>query len=542
MKFLKKFSVFILAMLFSLTGCMKEGMYHQTEANISDVTLRTADMRHKDDAQAKPQPTLVVKRGLYVDQTPVNLMKDPSWLKNKIILRGDQLPFSYYSRTIAGGGGQNILTRYQVGLDPSAKVSINYSGTVKGALDLIAAKTGYVYAVNGNDIYWQAFVTKTFDIAFMPGATDYMMGKSSGSSVSALGVGSSSTTGSAATSASAIIDDSASAQYSNLSGKISVWDDLKQSIMQMMSPDGKVMVSQATTSVTVRDRPTNVDLVSQFISNMNNSLSKQVLVKIQVLDINLSSAYNFGINWNLVKRTLGTNFLLQANYGTPVSIQPLSTTTPQPPLTGTGTLPVAGGLATPGVTGATALIDALSQQGKISVVTEPRVVALNNQVSAVRILNQQGYIASIQTTSFSGATSSSSNNSITTQVTPGTLVTGFTLYILPKIMGDKIYLQVNADLSTSQGIDTLSSTSGTTPTTGNTAPVIQAPRVTQKTFNQRGVIGSGSTLILSGFRQVTNQTGAMQLFSSQELGGKAAQQTNTETIVLITPIILHGCA
>ena len=39
-----------------------------------------------------------------------------------------------------------------------------------------------------------------------------------------------------------------------------------------------------------------------------------------------------------------------------------------------------------------------------------------------------------------------------------------------------------------------------------------------------------------------SQTGAMQLFSSQELGGKAAQQTNQETIVLITPIILHGCA
>lgn len=523
-----------------LTGCMREGMYHQTESNVADVVQRTADMRHKDDAQAKPQPTLVVKRGLYVDQTPISLMKDPAWLKNKIVLRGDQLPFSYYSRTVAGGGGHNVLTRYQVGLDPSAKISINYSGTVKGALDLIAAKTGFVYAVNGNDIYWQAFVTKTFDIAFMPGATDYMMGKAGGGGgISTVGAG---TGANASQSASAIIDDSAAAQYSSLSGKISVWDDLKNSISQMLSPDGKVMVSQATTSVTVRDRPTNVDLVTQFINNMNNSLSKQVLVKIQVLDITLQSAYNFGIDWNVVKRSLGTNFLLQANYGTPVSIQPLSTTTPQPPLTGSTNLPQIGGLATPGVTGVTALINALSQQGKVSVVTEPRVVALNNQVSAVRILNQTGYIASVQTTSFSGASGSTSNNSITTQVTPGTLVTGFTLYILPKIWGDKVYLQVNADLSTSSGIQTLSSTSGTTPGAGNTAPVIQAPNVTQKQFNQRGVIGSGSTLILSGFRQVTNQTGAMQLFSSQELGGRAAQQTNTETIVLITPIILHGCA
>lgn len=491
MKFFKKVTVLLLTTLSMLTGCMREGMYHQTESNVADVVQRTADMRHKDDAQAKPQPTLVVKRGLYVDQTPISLMKDPAWLKNKIVLRGDQLPFSYYSRTVAGGGGHNVLTRYQVGLDPSAKISINYSGTVKGALDLIAAKTGFVYAVNGNDIYWQAFVTKTFDIAFMPGATDYMMGKAGGGGgISTVGAG---TGANASQSASAIIDDSAAAQYSSLSGKISVWDDLKNSISQMLSPDGKVMVSQATTSVTVRDRPTNVDLVTQFINNMNNSLSKQVLVKIQVLDITLQSAYNFGIDWNVVKRSLGTNFLLQANYGTPVSIQPLSTTTPQPPLTGSTNLPQIGGLATPGVTGVTALINALSQQGKVSVVTEPRVVALNNQVSAVRILNQTGYIASVQTTSFSGASGSTSNNSITTQVTPGTLVTGFTLYILPKIWGDKVYLQVNADLSTSSGIQTLSSTSGTTPGAGNTAPVIQAPNVTQKQFNQRGVIGSGST-------------------------------------------------
>jgi hypothetical protein len=33
---------------------------------------------------------------------------------------------------------------------------------------------------------------------------------------------------------------------------------------------------------------------------------------------------------------------------------------------------------------------------------------------------------------------------------------------------------------------------------------------------------------------------SMQFLNSQALGGKASQQTNTETIILITPIILSA--
>ena len=86
-----------------------------------------------------------------------------------IVIRGEQLPFSYYSRTIASGASSTILTKYQTGLDPSVNVTLNYSGTLRGALDVMAAKTGYVYSIQGNSIYWQAFITKTFDVAFMPG-------------------------------------------------------------------------------------------------------------------------------------------------------------------------------------------------------------------------------------------------------------------------------------------------------------------------------------------------------------------------------------
>jgi type IVB pilus formation R64 PilN family outer membrane protein len=526
MLYKKNFLLFFLVVFF-ISGC-NNPVFNQAEGNIYDVKHRIITAKKISDNSGKPIPSLVVNQGLYVDRTPISLSKQPPWLKNRIILRGDQLPFSYYSRTIAGGGGHSVLTHYQVGLDEGAPVSINYTGTVKGALDLLAAKTGYVYTVNGNSVYWQAYITKTFDIAFMPGSSDYMMGKASG------GGGTVSQSGGTGTTVQAMIDDSASAQYSNLKGTLSVWKDLATTVKQLLSPNGTVIVSESTTTITVRDKPSNVDLVSKYIANLNSNLSRQVLVKVQVLDISLSSDFVWGINWNAVKQTLGQQFLLTADEGTPISISSLSgADIPQ-----IGTKNNLGSS-----TGVQALINALTQQGRVSVVTEPRVVCLNNQVSVIRIVNQEGYLASVQNTTVAGASGTGASGTITSQLTPGALITGLTLYVLPKIMGDKVFLQVNADLSTKVSIQAISSATGGTPTDTSTAgSTIQVPNFTQKQFNQRSVIGSGDTLIISGYRQLSNTANAMQLLNSQAMGGKGAREQEVETIVLITPIILHGFA
>lgn len=529
----KRIVLLLVTLVFVLSGC-NSPVYNQAEGNIADVKLRSDEAIKLSNESGKPIPPLLVNEGVYVDKTPISLAKQPSWLKNRIVIRGEELPFTYYSRTIVGGGGANVLTHYQVGLEEATKVSLNYTGTVKGALDLLAAKSGFVYTVNGNSVYWQAFISKTFDIAFMPGSSDYMMGKgSSGGSISSVASGGAS--GSVAV--SAIIDDSAASQYSSLKGTLSVWKDLESTIKQLLSPQGTVQVSESTSSVTVRDRPTNISLVGKYIANLNQNLTKQVLIKVQILDIQLENDFNYGIDWTAMKRTLnGNNFFLNMDLGTPISVSSM------PPFTGGAD---EFGVKGSGVTNLTAIVTALNQQGKASLVTEPRVVCLNNQVCVMRIVSSQGYLASVQTTSLAGS-STAGGASVTSQLTPGSVTTGLTLYVLPKLLNDKIYLQVNADLSTNNGIQTISSATGQT-TTGAVSSsanqsIIQVPNVTQKQFNQRSVLKSGETLILSGFREVNNTANAMQLLTSQALGGKAAQEKTKETIVLITPIILGGFA
>ncbi len=538
----KKCLLLCLCCFIFLTACHAP-IYEQTESNVADISMRIHDANKNAMAKTKPDPSLEVKQGLYVDKSPISLTKQPAWLKNKIVLRGGQLPFSYYSRTIVSGNSRTILTHYQMGLDQTTMTSLNYAGTVKGALDLLASKTGYVYSVSGNDVYWQAFITKTYDIAFMPGSSDYMLGKSSSGSGSASSASNSSSATGGTSVVSGVMDDSASMEYSNFKGTLSVWQDLQDSIKQMLSPDGKVMVSQATTSVTVRDRPSNVALVGRFITNLNSNLSKQVLIKIQILQVTLENDYNYGINWNMVQSAFGNgNYQLIANNGSPIAIKSVTGLVGNVTSTGLNNYYMTDSTAkTNNVTGVIALITALQQQGKISIATEPQVLCQNNQVSAIRILDQQGYLASVQTTSLSG--SSTGGASITSQITPGAVQTGFTLYVLPKIMNDKVYLQVNADLSTNLSIDTITSngatlTPGTAPPAGTS--IIQVPHLQQKQFNQRSVVASGDTMILSGFKQTNNLVGASQLLTSQALGGKTSQQANAEVVVLITPYVLHG--
>src|SRR5271170_956920 len=99
---LKKWIVLLLSSVFVLVSCHSP-VFNQTDGNVADVKIKVAKETHRADNIVKPLPPLLVKQGLYVDTTPINLQQRPSWLENHIVVRGDQLPFSYYSRLISSG-------------------------------------------------------------------------------------------------------------------------------------------------------------------------------------------------------------------------------------------------------------------------------------------------------------------------------------------------------------------------------------------------------------------------------------------------------
>lgn len=512
-----------------LTSCATPPMYYDSQDNVSNTKDKISQDRKAIDQQAKSaEDAVVYKDSMYVDNQAINLSEQPTWLNNKITVHGSSLPFSFYSRQVITD--PNVITTYQTDLEQNKPITLNYTGSVEGALQVLSAKTGYTYEIHNNGIYWQEYITKTFDIAFLPGDAEYLVGKSTGGSSSS---GGSASSGGSGSSSATVIQGSpgnADDEYNNIQGKMSVWDDMGSTIKSMLSKNGSVIISQSTTSVTVHDTPERVQAIAAYIKQLNTNLSKEVMIKVQVLDISLDKAFNYGINWALAAKFIGeSTFKFNGNFSQPISLSPLS-----------GAGASATGMGVTSASGSSVLINALSQQGTVSVATEPTIVTTNNQVASLNLLSQVGYLAQIANTS---SDSQQSGGQTQTTLTPGSVSTGLTLYILPKVIGNHIYMQISSDLSDLLEIRDLyssTSTTGASTTIDQVQNMIQVPDINSKSFNQRSIVKSGTTLILAGFTQLTNQANESKMFGSAALGGKGAEQKDEETIVLVTPYILNS--
>lgn len=543
----KKLVLFITMMsMVILTGCTTPTLYEVAKSNSANVENNVEAKTTK----AYPQPPAVMTENkAYVDTTPVSLIATPKWLKRNITLHGNNLPFSFYVSQLTQNSDA-VLT-YGPSIDKGKLISLDYKGSVQGALNQLAASSNYYYRIDkkNNKLTWSALETKVFDISFLPGDAQYQLGGSTLSNDSSSSSGSSGSSGSSSggsSSDSSGFSFSQDTQFSSLTGSISVWKDLATSVKALLSKEGKAEVSESTTTITVHDHPQNINAVAEYIEVMNEELSQQVRIHVQVLEVQLTQQFNYGINWNLVKQFTQGSVSISGSMADNAN--------------NTGSFSPAG-IAFTGATGESwdgtdIILQALQQQGQVSLITEPTLTTMNDQVGTIAIQNQQVYV--------SGGSTTSNDNSTTSAVTPDTVTTGFDLYLLPKIQKDKVYMQISTILSNlvamntfnantgESGTSTASSNAATGDTTDQSAAqniaqattqsqgvnVIQEPATTLRTFNQRAVIPNGATLILAGFMAHGNRSNQSKFANSALLGGKGATSNNVEMVMLITPIIL----
>ncbi len=519
-------SLCLLAVL--LAGCDSVALWRQTN---DDYDKSKTTIEDKNADVKKPPVAVSRKNEPYVDTHPVSLTREPDWYHSNVSLNAAGLPFNFYVTQLLG----NVPV--QVHMDPDVNlghaVNLRYSGTIKGALEELAAKSGYYYDydLNKNVITWSALQTKTFDISFIPGVSKYSVGNSAGGGSTSIASGSSS----GATQSG--VDVTQTGEYSNLGNdNLSVWDDMKSTITTLLSSKGKMNVSQATTTITVRDHPSNVSDISRYLDQMNKILSKQVHFDVQILEVNLNKQFQYGIDWTAVSYNIGSG-------GGSVNFVGNFANSSGGILTSKDA--AAAGTYTAGTnskwSGSSAIVKALEQQGKVTIVNQPSLTTLNDQMAQIAIQTQTSYLAS-QSTTITGGDSSLSQAALT----PGVVTSGLQLYLLPKIQDDKIYLQVSSTLSNLLGLSIITQTGSSTvvPTDSkNSAPpvnAIQLPLLSQKNFNQRSVLRNGQTLVLAGFKSLQDSNQKDTVAGLTPLGGMAAQSSTQELVVLITPVILNG--
>ncbi len=381
---------------------------------------------------------------------------------------------------------------------------IAYNGQLSGLLDLIAARYNISWEWEGQGVRFYKTKSQTFRIVALPGNTSLKsnIGTQSGGS----GTGGS---GSEATSTNANAEQQAGTEFTGLS----VWTGLEDSIKTMLTTDGKITVTPSTGTITVTDTPIVLERVSKFVDDQNMSLARQVVINVKVLSVDISDSDEYGINWDAVYQNV--NRSIGVSLGNSISPSVGATNM---------TLSVLGG---GNWDGTSAMINALSKQGKVSQVTSASLVTLNNQPAPIQVARQTAYLASSQTTIGTAGTGN------TTTLQPGKITTGFSMNMIPHILdSNKLMLQYSGDISALIRIDEVTSNGST----------IQTPQVDTRNFLQRVIMNGGETLVVTGFEQF-NLNGTTQGVGDAEnlaLGGQVKTNKGKSVLVVLIQPVLSG--
>lgn len=404
--------------------------------------------------------------------------------------------------------GQSTNNRSSNGSRRTYVRGIEYAGKLSGLLDQVTTQLGVSWRFNKADRSITIFYldTKTFNFYAFASKTDMQSVVQSGTTSSA-GAGGGESSGGTSTGISGY---SGSSQATSVSLQTSLVDDIENNVKAMLSNVGRMSMSKSTGMITVTDRPDVVERVGTYLDAENKNVTKQVLLNVQVYSVTLSDKDAVGIDWNLVYKAANGNFGFD-----------LTNTFQNAP---TGAVSGNVGILDGDFAGSTAIVQALSQQGRVSVVTSPSVTTLNLQPVPVQVARQTGYLAAVQTTNTPDVGS-------TTSLTPGTVTSGFNMDLLPFVMSDdELLLQYSINISSLVNIRSASS--------GDNR--IEIPEIDNRIFSQKVRLKSGETLVLSGFDQTSekgNQAGTGASWN-WFLGGGADRDTTRDVIVvMITPIV-----
>jgi len=406
--------------------------------------------------------------------------------------------------------GSNAIAGSSAGL-PSVATSVslpmNYTGPLSGLMDLLASQYDVAWKYHNGRIVVESVVTRSFDVPALAMASSLKFDLSSKSSASGEG-GSTPQAG----------------QEASATSSTDILKEINDTLEKMLPGEGSSFtVNRSTGLVTVTATPAVINRVSDYVTTINKRLSEQVALSVKVYSLVVDNKEEFDLDVNGL-------FTKASKYGLALGTAGSG-----------GVVPPVGGLGGPGLgwamldtnskfAGSNALVNALSEKGDISVVTTASVTTVSGVPVPLQVGEERDYVKQVE------VTQGTDGAQPTASITPGTVSTGFSLQINPRV-------ERNGDVLVQYGIN-ISELSGSEDgfesfeTMGSK---VQLRRITQRNFIQQARIPHGNTLVLAGFEQVRNESSkrglgrkAIPIFG----GGSKANVKREIIVIMITPTLL----
>lgn len=245
-----------------------------------------------------------------------------------------------------------------------------------------------------------------------------------------------------ATSAGTLILPSGQEASSDITTKFDsdFWKHL-ETALRFLIGTGKgqsLVLSPSTGTIVVHARPQAIRAVRHYLHSIQHSLDREVVIEAKILEVTLNRQFQSGINWAALARAGSGNTVLGGqvgganlfNTGTSSLANQSITLTP-------GSLPLSS-LPTSAFGGTFALalnagnfssfIELLSTQGKVNVLSSPRIATVNNQQAIIKVGNDEYFVTGINSNVITSTAIATANN---VQLTP--FFSGISLDVTPEI-------------------------------------------------------------------------------------------------------------
>ncbi len=417
--------------------------------------------------------------------------------------------------------------RLNLDIDPSidGRVSINaIDQTLPQILKRVARQVSLRYYMDGPNL------VVARDLPFIRTyRIDYLnMSRSTASNVgieTALGSGSGDDSGGSTGGSSTIVTNTSDNNF---------WDSLEKNIEDLSKingVDGQIFSNRESGTSSVFTSSAAHENIQRFVDTVVGSARRQVLIEATVVEVRLNDDFQAGVDWARIAK--GDGWSVGQNL--------LSATTSLPAL-GIGPVTELSYFNENSDRTISAAVRALDEFGEVSVMSSPKIMALNNQTSVLKVADNVVYFEIDATSNVAGVNGVITNTFDTTALT---VPVGFVMNVTPFIAQDgEVLLNIRPTITR-----ILRFVNDPNPALADAGVVSQIPEIQVREMESVLRVTSGSTAVLGGLMTDSarkTDSGLPGLHDVEGVGiafgTKTREFAKTELVIFLRPRIIEDAS
>ena len=327
----------------------------------------------------------------------------------------------------------------------------------------------------------------------------------------------------------------------NIKSSNTFWATLSGNIIEILNDDNNTTQAQATdgkenNSDVIVNREAGIIVVratykkhleiQKFIDHVLSNSKRQVMIEATIAEIKLSDSYQTGVDWSVVSNNSDSSLNILSNFtGDNLASSPFSSLT----LSGTS-----------GGDNVNVALRALEVFGDVTVLSSPKVMAINNQPAILKVVDNLVYFEMEVETAVSNVANAASLTTFETEIK--TVPVGFVMAVTPYINEHNV-VTLNIRPTISRVIDSIEDPN---PAFKNANVISSVPVIQVREIESILTVNSGDTAVIGGLMQDTvndKSTGVPFLSTVPVLGNlfkyENDKREKSELIIFIRPMVIN---